>query len=184
MRWPAYFILAYVMLGLQLGVGAFAPVRGVGPDLVLLVVVFVGLNAPRAEAAMGGLLLGAMQDLVTLQPLGLFAFAYGLVAVGVSRSAEHVRRGHPLTHVAMALFGGVVTGVLLVAHDWVRPAGPAVVAGGAVVARAVRVGPRVAAVSAIYTAVLAPFVLVPLTRLNRLFGFDPSGRRRAGREYP
>ncbi len=181
MRWPAYFLLAYVAVGVQLGVGAFAPVRGVGPDLVLLVVVFVSLNAPRAEALVGGVLLGAMQDLVTLQPLGLFAFAYGLVAYGVSRSAEHVRRAHPLTHVALALFGGAVTGVVLVAHDCVRPAGPAVVSAGTVVARAVRIGPRTAAVSALYTTVLAPFVLGPLSRLHRFFGFDPARRRRGGR---
>ena len=177
MRWPAYFLLAYLMLGVQLGVGAFAPVRGVGPDLVLLVVVFVSLHAPPAEAMLGGLVLGAMQDLVTLQPLGLFAFAYGLLAWFVSRSAQYVRRGHPLTHVAFALAGGVGTGVLMVVHDWVHPIAPAVMTGGVVVARAVRIGPRVAAVSAVYTALLAPFVIGPLTRLNHLFGFDHHRRR-------
>ena len=167
MRWPAYFLLAYVMVGVQIGVGAYAQVRGVGPDLVLLVVVFVALHAPRAEAVVGGLLLGGMQDLVTLQPLGLFAAAYGLTAAAVTRAAPDVRRGHPLTHVAMALGGGAITGVLLVVHDHVHP-------GSA----AARVGPRVAAVSALYTAVLAPFVIGPLDRLNRLFGFGPPNRRR------
>ena len=182
MRWPAYFLLAYVMLGVQLGTGAFTGVRGVGPDLMLLVVVFVALNAPPAEAMLGGLLLGAMQDLVTLQPMGLFAFAYGGVAWATGRSAEHVRRGHPLTHVAFALLGGLATGVLVVVHDWVRPAGPAVVTAGTAVARAVRIGPRTALVSAVYTAVLAPVVIGPLTRLNTVFGFDPAHRRR-GRSY-
>ena len=179
MRWPAYFLLAYVVLGVQLGVGPFAAVRGVGPDLVLLVVIFVALNAPLAEALVGGLLLGAMQDLVTLQPLGLFALAYGAVAWTVSRSAEHVRRGHPLTHLAFGLLGGGITGTVVVVHDWVHPAGPAVVVAGTVVARAVRIGPRTAAVSAVYTALLAPVVIGPLTRLHRLFGFDPVTRRRS-----
>ena len=104
---------------------------------------------------------------MTLQPLGLFAFAYGATAAVVARSAEFVRRGHPLTHVAMALAGGAITGVLLVAHDWVHPGG----ATG-------RIGPRAAAVSAVYTAVLAPVVIGPLDRLHHLFGFDPPGRRR------
>jgi rod shape-determining protein MreD len=180
MRWPAYFLLGYVMLGVQLGVGAVAPVRGVGPDLMLLVVVFVALNAPPAEAMLGGVLLGAMQDLVTLQPFGLFAFAYGGVGWLVGRSAEHVRRGHPLTHVAFALLGGGITGALLVAHDWFRPAGPAVVSAGGVVARAVRIGPRTALVSMLYTALLAPFVIGPLTRLYHLIGIDPPHRRRGG----
>jgi rod shape-determining protein MreD len=178
MRWPAYFSLAYVMLGVQLGVGAFAPVRGVGPDLVLIVVVFVALFAPRAEAMLGGVMLGAMQDLVTLQPLGLFAFAYGAVAWGVSRSAEFVRRGHPLTHLSFTLIGGIGTGVLMVVHDWIHPVGPAVFAGGTMVVRAIRIGPRTAAVSAVYTALLAPFLIGPLVRLNHLFGFDHIRRRR------
>ena len=178
MRWPGYFLLAYVMLGVQLGVGVFAPVRGAGPDLVLLVVVFVSLNAPRAEAILGGLLLGAMQDLVTLQSLGLYAFAYGGLAWAVCRSAEFVRRGHPLTHVAFALLGGLFTGVLMVVHDWVHPVGAPFVAGGHVVAGAIRIGPGTAAVSAMYTAALAPFVIGPLTRLSRLFGFELVHRRR------
>jgi rod shape-determining protein MreD len=167
MRWPAYFVLAYVCIGVQLGVGAYATVRGVGPDLVLLAVVFVALHAPRAEAMVGGLLLGAMQDLVTVQPLGLFAFAYGLTAAVLSRWATEVRRGHPLTHVAMALGGGIITGTLLVVHDWVHPAGAGV-----------RIGPRTAVVSGLYTAVLAPIVIGPLDRLHRLFGFDTGSRRR------
>ena len=183
MRWPAYFLLAYLTIGVQLGVGGVAPVRGVGPDLVLLAVVFVSLNAPPADAMVGGVVLGAMQDLVTLQPFGLFAFAYGGVAWLVGRSAEHVRRGHPLTHVAFGLLGGVVTGVVLVVHDWVRPVGPAVVSAGEVVVRTVRIGPRTVAVSAIYSALLAPVVIGLLTRMQRLFGFEPGHRRRSGRAY-
>ena len=178
MRWPAYFALVYVTVGVQLGAGAFVTVRGVGPDLVLLAVVFVALHARPAEAAFGGLVAGLMQDLVTAQPLGLFAFAYGATAVAVSRMAGEVRRGHPLTHVAFALLGGAITGGLMVVHDWVHPVGPAVVVAGTVVARAVRIGPRTAVVSAVYTAVLAPVVIGLLGRLHRAFGFDPPNRRR------
>ena len=178
MRWPAYFVLAYVAVGVQVGGGAAAAVGGVGPDLPLLVVVLAALNAPPAEAMYGGLLIGAMQDLVTAQPLGLFALAYGATAAVVGRAAEHVRRGHPLTHVAFGLVGGGIVGVLLVVHDFFHPAGAAVVRDGVVVAPAVRVGVRVAFVSALYTAVLAPVVIGPLMRLHRLFGFDSPRRRR------
>lgn len=176
MRWSAIFLLAYVALGVQLGAGAFAPVRGVTPDLMLVIVVFVAFNAGRSQAALAGVLLGAMQDLVTLQPFGLYAFAYGAVAWSATRATDLVRRGHPLTHLAFVLAGGLMTGVILVVHDGFRPTVPAVVSGGAVV-RAVRIGPRVVIVSAVYSAMLAPFIIGPLMRLNRLFGFDAGHRR-------
>ena len=178
MRWPAYLALAYAAVGVQVGVGGLLTVRGVGPDLPLLVVVFASLYARPGEAMFAGLMTGLMQDMATVQPLGLFAFAYGATAAVVSRGAAVVRRGHPLAHVAAALVGGAVTGVLLVTHDWVRPAGPAVVSAGTVVARAVRIGPRTVLVSTLYTAVLAPIVVGPLGRAYRAFGFDPPNRRR------
>ena len=84
------------MLGIQLGIGSFVAYRGVSPDLLLLVVVFISLNASREEAMLGSFLLGGMQDLITLQPMGLFAFSYGIVSMIVCSASEMVRRTHPL----------------------------------------------------------------------------------------
>ena len=177
MRWISYFILSYLALGIQLGLGSFASYRGVAPDLLLLVVVFISLNASRDEAMLGSFLLGAMQDLITLQPMGLFAFSYGLVSIFVSISAESVRRTHPLTQIAMTFLGGSLMGMLLIVHDYFRPVSPAFVFGGTVVG-ALRIGPRVVVVSVIYTTLLSPLVIGLLQLFQRLFAFDSDSRRR------
>src|SRR5580704_2075808 len=118
MRWASYFILAYLILGVQLGMAAHVQYRGSGPNLALLVVVFISLNAPMDEAFLGSFLLGALQDLVTLEPMGLYAFSYGLVALLVARVAQVAHREHPLTQFFVTLAGGIITGFLLWIHAW------------------------------------------------------------------
>jgi rod shape-determining protein MreD len=177
MRWFAYFILAYVMLGLQLGLGAHMQYRGTSPNLVLLVVIFLSLNAPRAEAMLGSFLLGAMQDLVTLEPMGLYAFSYGLVAMIVSVAGQFAYREHPLTQFCMTVVGGGITAFLLLIHGWIHPLSPAHTQGGVLI-HAVHQSPRVLLVCVVYTALLSPIVLGVLQRMQRTFAFQPSARRR------
>src|SRR5436305_14715969 len=121
MRWLSYFILAYIMLGLQLGIGGYAQYRGAAPNLVLLVVVFISLNAPPEESMLGSFLLGVMQDLVTLQPMGLYAFSYGVVALIVSNVAQLAYREHPLTQFFMTLIGGIITAILILLQGCFHP---------------------------------------------------------------
>lgn len=177
LRWLVYFILAYLMLGIQLGVGSFVSYRGVSPNLLLLVVIFISLNAPREPAMLACFLLGAMQDLITLQPMGLFALSYGLIAMIVVPCVESVRRTHPMTHLTFTFGAGILMGMLQIVHDYFRPVAPGGMYGGTVV-NAIRIGPRVVAVSVIYTTLLAPFVIGLLQLTNRLFAFEQHGRRR------
>jgi rod shape-determining protein MreD len=167
LRWLTFFILAYLILGFQLGIGASASYRGVAPDLVLLAVIFLSLNAPRQPALLGSVLLGAMQDLVSLGPLGLFAFSYGIISMLVVGSVESVRRTHPLTHLSFAFFGACLLGMLLIVHDYFRP-----------VSAMSHIGPRVVLVLVIYTTLLAPIVIGLLQLTRRAFAFEQHGRRR------
>jgi rod shape-determining protein MreD len=177
MRWFPYCILAYLMLGVQLGLGSFISYRDVSPNFLLLVVVFISLHARREEAMLGCFLLGAIQDLITLQPVGLFAFSYGIVSMLVCWLAESVRRTHPLTHVSLTFLGALLMGMILIVHDYFRPVGPVISVGGTV-AHAIRIGPRVVMVSVIYTTILAPVVIGILQLFTRLFGFEANHRRR------
>src|SRR4051812_9292576 len=98
MRWIPYFILAYIALGVQVALYGFFEVRNSAPNLVLLVVVFLAVNGGREAVLLGSFLLGLMQDLLTLQPLGTWAVCYSLVAMFVLSTQEIVYREHPLTH--------------------------------------------------------------------------------------
>ncbi|HZN69367.1 MAG TPA: rod shape-determining protein MreD [Tepidisphaeraceae bacterium] len=167
MRWLAWFILAYVALGLQVGLAPHLRYHGAAPNLVLLAVVYVGINAPRDAALLGGFCLGVVQDLATQQPPGLFALAYGLVAMILVGSHHLTSREHPLTHFALALVGGLVTAAVLLIHGWIHPPAPG--AGLSVGTEFTRV---------LYTALLAPVVIGVLQRAKKFFAFD-SQRRKA-----
>src|SRR3954471_14398783 len=120
MRWPVYFILAYVAIGLQIGLGEYLRVGGAMPNLVLLAVIFIAVNAPRDAALLGCFGIGAIQDLVGLHPLGLYALAYALVGMFVVRTQEIVYRGHPPTHFTLAFVGGILVASVVCIHGWLQ----------------------------------------------------------------
>jgi rod shape-determining protein MreD len=172
MRWLPFFILAYVVLGLQLGFGSFVSLAGGVPNLALIAVVFVALNAPRDAGLMGAFLIGLGQDLLTAGPIGPFALCYGLVGLMVSGARASAYADHPITHVAFTLAGGLVTAAVLYLHVRLHPPGGDPTAaddGSALPPLGVGLWPLV--LSAVYSAALAPAVLWAFGRAKPLFGF-------------
>lgn len=190
MRWLTYFILAYVALGLQVGLGDYVSYQGATPNLVLLAGIFIAINAPRDAALLGCFGLGLMHDLLSYQPPGLFALAYGLVGLMAAGTHQVVYREHPLTHFSTAVAGGILVAVIVLLHGWIYPPGPRETAwvGGAgataatqVTFAAVRPSPATEFARALYTAVLAPLVLGVLQRVKRAFAFQPARRKLVNR---
>ena len=178
MRWFVYFILAYVAVGIQVGAGTYLSYKGAAPNLVLLAVIFIAINAPRDAALLGGFCMGAMWDLLSQEPLGLYAVCFGLVALFVSATQSIVYREHPLTHFTLALIGGGVVAVLVTLHALIRS--PEVVrtiqTTGAALATPRR--PLLPAyTSALYTAALAPFLISMMHKMRRLFAFEAPRRK-------
>jgi rod shape-determining protein MreD len=169
MRWLSFFMLAYVAVGLQTGIAAAIQWHGAGPNLVLIAAVFIAMNAPRDVGLLGAFILGALQDLTSGSALGLYAFSYGLVALFVASARQVVYREHPLTHFSLTLMGGFVTGTVLAIHGWWRrhDASPLLAES-----------PLLLFYTAVYSAVLAPFVLGILQRMTRAFKFESSRRRK------
>jgi len=180
MRWPTYFILAYLAVGLQIGLAPFVAYHGAKPNLVLLAVIFIAINAPRNAALLGCFFLGFAQDLITQQQPGLYAFSYGLVALFVVSTQQVVYKGHPLTHFTLAMVAGVMTTAVLLVHGLVHPATPRV-KSGELILPAIRLSPTLLLEGVLYTAVLAPFVLMVLQRGRKLFGFQTVRRNRGMR---
>jgi len=158
MRWIVYFILAYIAIGLQVGLAPFLRYADGTPNFVLLAVIFIAINAPREPALLGAFVLGMLQDLMTGQGLGVYAFSYGLAAMFTISTQEIVYREHPLTHFTLGLVTGLTTAVILVLHaaaPWLKSPAPLK-------------GPFV---SAVLTAVAAPIILGVLQRIKRVFAF-------------
>jgi rod shape-determining protein MreD len=174
MRWFSYIILAYLAVALQIGLAPYVAYRGAAPNLVLLAVVFIAVNAPRDAALLGCFLLGFFQDLVTQQQPGLFAFSYGLVALLVVGTQQVVYKDHPLTHFSLAMAAGFMTAVIIILHDRIRPPVLKTVDGKAI--RAIRPSATIELTRVLYTAILAPVLLGVLRKAKGIFGFQ-SGRR-------
>ena len=105
-----------------------------------------------------------------------------LVLCGAYRAtyvAPVANRRHPLTHVALTFVGACLTGLLLILHDRIHPIAAASAVDGQTL-RAVRVGPRVAAMMIIYTTLLSPIVIWMLQRIERWFKFESTGGNRVG----
>jgi rod shape-determining protein MreD len=178
LRWLAYFILAYVAIALQIGLGPYLRYKGAQPNLVLLAAVFVALNAPRDAALLGCFCMGVLQDLLTQQPPGLFALSYGLTAMLAAAVHQVVYREHPLTHFSLAFAGGLLTMAVLMVHGWVHPgAAKAVAPDGATTLPAIRLSGGVEFVRVVYTAALAPVALGLLQRSKKVFAFQSQRRK-------
>jgi rod shape-determining protein MreD len=161
MNWVAFILLGYGAMGLQTGLGSFARLGssdgGAAPNFGLIALVFIALNANWQAALLGGFILGALQDLATQQPFGLFAFSYGLAAMAIASVAQSVYRLHPLTHFFCTLMAGCLTALILSAHGWARHVSVPLVTTFA---------------GALYTAILAPFLIGGLQKMRKLFAFS------------
>ncbi len=148
MRFVPYFILAYIALGMQVGLSGYIRVESVPPNLVLLAALFIALNAPKEAALLGCFGLGLMQDLLTQQTMGIYALSYGLVAMFIISTQQLVYREHPLTHVSIALSASIICAVVMILHDLFR------------MSTDERTQPELRLVYAsLYTTVLSPIVL-------------------------
>ena len=167
MRWPIYFILAYLAVALQLGIGGHVRAWGATPNLVMIAVVFIAIHAPRDAALLGCFALGIMQDLTTAEPsrLGLYGLAYGIFALLIGGYGTPAVRGNVVIHIVLTLLCGVVTTIVLLVHNWIA------------YERGSRMPFGVLMWSALFTALLSPIFLVPLNRLRKLFAFEQPRRR-------
>ena len=165
MRWFPVILLAYMVIGIQAGIAGEVRFHGFGPNLPLLVVVFIALSAPREPALLACVLIGGMQDLATQQVPGLFALSYGLVAWLIVGMQNVVYREHPLTHTTLVLIGGLVTAFVIWIHGRIMVP---------------RVSITLLLGIAVYTAVLATPALWAMQRSRRAFGMKMQrGSRRA-----
>lgn len=60
------------------------PIRGVGPDVLMLVVVAFAIGEEPRRAALSGFAAGLLRDLLLASPKGVSAFAYAVTAFAAS----------------------------------------------------------------------------------------------------
>lgn len=166
MRWLSIAILGYILLGLQIGLAPYIAIRGVTPNLVLIGIVFISLTSPRQPALLAALVLGWVQDMLSLHPLGLFAICYVIAALFILSARQFVYREHPLTHFSFTLVAGLLTAAILLLHGWIYPLMPAVTTAAGAISPA-RTSADSLLFGSLYSAVLAMLLLFPLRHSDR-----------------
>ncbi len=167
MRWPSFLVVAVLGIALQTVVAPCLEINHIRPDWMFVVAVHYALQAPWADGLIAAWLLGLLVDLSTQERLGLFAFSYGLAALGIVQIRDLVFRDHPFTHVAVTLlFGGVVQTVVgiyrLVVHGSPTSYGASIAWDGVF--------------TALYTAAWAPYMHWSLLKCRKFLGLLPPYR--------
>ncbi|MGN6505256.1 MAG: rod shape-determining protein MreD [Tepidisphaeraceae bacterium] len=160
MRWLPFILLAYLMLGLQIGLAGIARFGSGEINFVLIAAAFIAINAQRTAALPACFALGLLHDLVGIGPIGTYALAYSLVALTVAGTDRALSVEHPFTHVVVTFVGGVITGLTVWCVGFGKygihtPLGPQLL-------------------TAVYTAIVAWPSLWVLTRMRRVFRFKTS----------
>ncbi|QOV87789.1 rod shape-determining protein MreD [Humisphaera borealis] len=177
MRWLPVFIIAYVVLGLQLGTGDLLAYKGAQPNFVLILVVFIASNAPRDAALLSSLLLGLFHDMIFPHALGLYTFTYGLAGLLVAGSRQVAYSDHPLTHFFLTLGTGLVIAAILWIHSLIRPAGNPLDVAGVGTLPAIAGSTSAYFLTAVYSAFLSLPMMWLLAKAKPLLGFRPARQR-------
>lgn len=158
MRWFSFIILAYLMLGVQLGLGGIAHIGRV--DFVLIAAAFIAINARRDVALPACFVLGLLHDLLGgISPIGAYALAYSMVALMIAGTDRALAAEHPFTHFIITFIGGIVAMIVLMIIGW-RWGAPLPFWGS------------VAGV--FYTSIIALPVMWALNKMRRTFRFKTS----------
>lgn len=166
MKWVPFTILAIIAIVLQTSVVRYVEIQSIRPDLVLVLAVHYALWGPWPEAAIAGWLMGLLVDLQSSEPdrIGLHAFCFGGAAWLILRVRQVVFREHAVTQFLVTLASCLLIQVVVgLYHRWGRT-----VLGGGFWSPVL--------LTALYTALLAPYVHWLLIRLGRWTGLRPTHR--------
>ncbi len=120
MRWPAFILVAYFALGLQLGLGGVLGLGAWMPSLPLIFVLFVALHARTQDALLGAVIVGLGHDAIAAVPLGTYTFTYGVVALASIQLRQVMYREHPFTHGTLTLLMGCLLAILFAIGNFLR----------------------------------------------------------------
>lgn len=182
MRWAPFLLLAWVFLGLEIGLRSAMPFgeAGIAPSFALILCVYVSMGATHAHAHWAALLLGACVDLASRRVLrgGGDVTVLGPNALGFLLACQLtlvmrgvVFRKNPLALAFLASVGGVVCAVLVTSILLFRSLyDPTEIRAGTELWHGV--------LSAAYTGLLGLPLGAVLLALNPLLGFYSGPTRR------
>lgn len=179
MNWLTFSILAYVTYSLQVVLGPAIAIRGHEPVLMLVLLVFIGLQAPAMSVAWSAIVLGLLCDVLLQQhAAGLIGpWAVGFLAAGYAmvQLRNLLFRDSVFTISIMTLVAGVFA--LLVATTLHALRGVPVFGNEAVEQFSAANQLYRGFITLLYTAVVAMPAGYGLLKMRSLWGFSARGSR-------
>lgn len=163
-----YYIFAYMLLGVQIGIAPYLSYRGAAPNLGLVAVLFLSLNGKRDGARLGSLFIGLTQDLLTAQQPGLYAFSYGIIAAMLVGFRRSVNINRSFVQVVLCLAAAAIIAIVVLTHELIHPTAQAY-SDGSTRLGALRLSFVVEFYRVIYTAAVSPFILAAGHRIRNVF---------------
>ncbi len=160
MKQIAYMLLVIFCLVFQVAVLENLRVLDSSPNLLFLIALYAALFAPRRDAVIAAWIAGIAFDVFSSGRFGVYGFLFAGAAVPLIYIRDKVFKEHALSQFVLAALAAAAVEAL--AATAVKAQYPAADSGSLVTG---------VVVTALWTAVLAPFVLAALVRLNRLLGF-------------
>jgi rod shape-determining protein MreD len=117
-RWLPFAACVCVTLIIQTALGDRLTFAGARPDLPLVLVVFVGLYAPRSDACLAGWIIGLGADLLSIERLGVFSATFCLLALAVVSFRDLLFLKSPGTHFFVTFGSGVAVQLTLSAYTF------------------------------------------------------------------
>ncbi|MEM7623129.1 MAG: hypothetical protein AAF235_07975 [Planctomycetota bacterium] len=183
MNWLAFGVLAWLLLGLEVGLrdALRLGTTSVAPSFVVPLAVYVALSTSPRLATWAAVVLGIGLDLTWLLPRtdGPQAHLIGPYALGLVLAVQLVLalrglviRTHFFTHAALGIVGAAVVHIVVVGMLAARE-----IAGDPIAFNGID-QLRTRMLAAVFTGVLAFFLSFVLVRLDPVMGFhlDRSGR--------
>lgn len=155
--WPLVLLWLIVIVPIQSTALPYVAFENAGPDLLLLLLLFVSLSLKKPDVLFAAWLIGAARGVYSQAPVGLHAIAYVLTCAVICRLRTEIFTGHLLTRMTVTATATVVLGVLalILTHLAYRHVSP-------------RVLIRQVAICTIYTTLVSPLVFWAFESSRRL----------------
>jgi rod shape-determining protein MreD len=121
LNWILVLVIAYLLCLMQTGMTSWLRWWGeASPNLLLVLLIFLGLHAPLHTLAMASVVLGVAYDLTHSTPFGFGTISFALIGLSMVQLRQMVFREHPISHATLGLVCGVMLAVILVVLQWFR----------------------------------------------------------------
>jgi rod shape-determining protein MreD len=160
MREIPYIILLIICLAFQAAFLGEMRVLGAAPNIFFIVTLYAALFAPKSHATLAAVMAGLACDVFAGGRLGVHALLFGLAAALLVYTRNKIFKEHPLSQAVLAFIalGAIeIVGSVAVKIQYPTTSAAALLSAGAL--------------SALWTAALAPFALALLVKFNRMMGF-------------